>query len=123
MRVVVVGAGVMGAWTALWLRRAGHSVALVDRFGPGNRVGSSGDESRITRSSHGPDRHYPLWQRRALGHWRDLERGAGQTLFTEAGVVWLANEAQTFEGDSLVSLSELGIPVERWSADRSEGHT
>ena len=44
MRIVVVGAGVMGAWTALWLRRGGHEVTLVDRYGPGNRVGSSGDE-------------------------------------------------------------------------------
>jgi glycine/D-amino acid oxidase-like deaminating enzyme len=117
MRTVVVGAGVMGAWTALWLRRAGHAVTLVDRFGPGNRVGSSGDESRITRSSHGSDRHYPAWQRRALGHWRDLERTSGQPLFVPAGVVWLASEAQSFEADSLVALTELGIPVERWSND------
>ncbi len=117
MRAVVVGAGVMGAWTALWLRRAGHEVTLVDRFGPGNRVGSSGDESRITRSSHGSDRHYPAWQRRALDHWRDLERTSGQPLFVPAGVVWLASEAQSFEADSLVALTELGIPVERWSND------
>lgn len=117
MRIVVVGAGVMGSWTALWLRRAGHAVTLVDRHGPGNRLGSSGDESRITRSSHGPDRHYPAWQRRALGLWRELERAAGAELFAPAGVVWLANEAQTFEGESFDSLSALGIPVERWSTD------
>src|SRR5687768_7961091 len=44
MRVTVVGAGVMGAWAALWLRRGGHDVTLVDRHGPGNHRGSSGDE-------------------------------------------------------------------------------
>jgi sarcosine oxidase len=117
MRVVVVGAGVMGAWTALWLRRAGHAVTLVDRHGAGNRVGSSGDESRITRSSHGPDRHYPAWQRRALAAWRDLQRAAGAPLFVESGVLWLASDAQTFEAESLDSLTALGIPVERWSHD------
>jgi glycine/D-amino acid oxidase-like deaminating enzyme len=117
MRIVVVGAGVMGTWTALWLRRAGHAVTLVDRHGPGNRLGSSGDESRITRSSHGPDRHYPVWQRRALEHWRALEREAGTKLFEQAGVLWLANEAQTFEGESEASLRALGIPVEHWSPD------
>lgn len=117
MRVIVVGAGVMGAWTALWLRRAGHAVTLVDRYGPGNRLGSSGDVSRITRSSHGTDRHYPAWQRRALRHWRDLERSAGETVFVESGVVWLASDAQDFEGESLLALGELGIPVERWSND------
>lgn len=117
MRVVVVGAGVMGAWTARWLRRRGHAVTLVDRHGPGNRVGSSGDESRITRSSHGPDRHYPAWQRRALTQWLELERAAGVPLFVPAGVVWLASEGQSFEEDSLVSLGALGIPAERWSHD------
>lgn len=117
MKVVVVGAGVMGAWTALWLRRCGHDVTLVDRHGPGNRLGSSGDESRITRSSHAADRHYPVWQRRALEHWRALERQADAQLFVQAGVVWLANDAQTFEGESLTSLTALGIPVERWSPD------
>ena len=117
MRIVVVGAGVMGSWTALWLRRAGHAVTLVDRHGPGNRLGSSGDESRITRSSHGPDRHYPAWQRRALDQWCELERAAGVELFARTGVVWLANDAQTFEGDSFDSLSALGIPIERWSTE------
>jgi sarcosine oxidase len=117
MRVIVVGAGVMGAWTALWLRRRGHDVTLVDRHGPGNRLGSSGDVSRITRSSHGSDRHYPVWQRRALGQWRELERHAGERLFVQAGVVWLASDAQTFEGESLEVLTDIGIPVERWSND------
>jgi sarcosine oxidase len=117
MRVIVIGAGVMGAWTARWLRRAGHEVTLVDRHGPGNQLGSSGDVSRVTRSGHGPDRHYPIWQRKALAQWRELEREADQQFFVEAGVVWIANDAQTFETESLASLQALGIPVERWSQD------
>lgn len=107
----------MGAWTALWLRRGGHEVTLLDRHGPGNRLGSSGDESRITRSSHGSDRYYPGWQRRALGHWRALERQAGAPLFVETGVVWLSDEAQTFEAESLETLRALDIPVEQWTPD------
>ena len=107
----------MGAWTALWLRRRGHEVTLVDRFGPGNRLGSSGDESRISRSSHGADAHYPRWQRRSLDQWRDLERAAGMQLFEQSGVVWLASEGETFEAESLRVLGDLGIPVERWSHD------
>src|SRR5512147_2458000 len=120
MRVVVIGAGVMGAWTARWLRRGGHEVTLVDRHEPGNAVGSSGDVSRVTRSSHGPDRHYPVWQRRALEQWRELERASGRRLFVQSGVVWLANELQSFEGDSLASLVALGIPAERWSHEDFE---
>jgi glycine/D-amino acid oxidase-like deaminating enzyme len=92
-------------------------VTLIDRHGPANTLGSSGDESRITRSAHGTDRHYPRWQRAALQQWRDLERETGERLFVPSGVVWLANERQAFEGDSAISLDALGIPFERWSRD------
>lgn len=33
--IVVIGAGINGLSAAIWLRRAGHSVTLVDREGPG----------------------------------------------------------------------------------------
>ncbi|MEP3918068.1 FAD-dependent oxidoreductase [Ascidiaceihabitans sp.] len=35
MDVIVAGAGIVGVSTAIWLQRAGHSVTLVDREGPG----------------------------------------------------------------------------------------
>ncbi len=35
MRVIVVGAGIVGVSTALWLQRDGHAVTLIDRLGPG----------------------------------------------------------------------------------------
>ena len=111
MRVVVVGAGVFGAWTALWLRRRGASVTLVDQYGPGNSLASSGDESRVTRSAHGPDDHYPRWQRQALDQWRALD----PTLFVRTGVAWFAHRPDGFEADSLATLDRLGIPAERWS--------
>jgi glycine/D-amino acid oxidase-like deaminating enzyme len=66
MHVVVIGAGAFGAWTALWLRRRGASVTLVEQYAPGNALSSSGDESRVTRSAHGADEFYPRWQRRAF---------------------------------------------------------
>jgi glycine/D-amino acid oxidase-like deaminating enzyme len=72
MHVVVIGAGAFGTWTALWLLRRGASVTLVEQYGPGNSLSSSGDESRVTRSAHGPDDLYPLWQRRSLRQWLEL---------------------------------------------------
>ncbi len=113
MQVVVIGAGVFGSWTALWLRRRGASVTLVDQYGPGNSLASSGDESRVTRSAHGPDLHYPVWQRRALQHWTDL----APELVVRCGVLWFAHRDDGFEGDSLTSLHELAIPVERLDSD------
>jgi len=115
MRVLVVGAGVFGVWTALWLRRRGASVTLVEQYSPGNSLSSSGDESRVTRSAHGPDELYPRWQRHALEEWRALEERCGQRLFVETGVLWLAHRDDGFEADSLLALERLGIPAERWS--------
>ena len=109
MRVVVVGAGVFGSWTALWLRRRGASVTLVDQYGPGNPLSSSGDESRVTRSAHGPDGHYPRWQRRALHQWRELDA----SLVVLAGVTWFVGADDAFEAQSLEVLGRLGIPAER----------
>ncbi|MGD0131647.1 MAG: FAD-dependent oxidoreductase, partial [Bryobacteraceae bacterium] len=64
--IVVVGAGVFGAWTALHLRRTGRRVLLLDQYGPGNNRSSSGGESRIIRMNYGADEIYTRWSMRSL---------------------------------------------------------
>jgi len=113
VHVLVIGAGVFGTWTARWLRRRGASVTLVDQYGPGNSLASSGDESRVTRSAHGPDEHYPLWQRHSLRQWCELD----PTLFVPTGVLWFASREDGFEADSAVTLERMGIASERLDAD------
>jgi len=113
MQVVVIGAGVFGTWTALWLRRRGASVLLVDQYGPGNSLASSGDESRVTRSAHGPDAHYPRWQLHSLRQWVGLD----PTLFVPTGVLWFAGRDDGFEADSAATLDRMGVAAERLDAD------
>ena len=112
-RIAVVGAGVMGCWTALWLRRRGWEVTLVDQYGPGSSLATSGDETRVTRSAHGADDLYPRWQRRALDQWRLLEEEAHARLVLPTGVVWFAHRDDGIEGVSLATLARLDIPAER----------
>ncbi len=109
MHVTVIGAGVFGTWTARWLLRRGASVTLLDRYGPGNSLASSGGESRATRSAHGPDRFYPIWQRRSLDEWLELD----PSLFVPTGVLWLARRQDGFEAASAKALAALDIPAER----------
>ncbi len=109
MQVVVIGAGVFGSWTARWLQRRGASVTLVEQYGPGNSLSSSGDESRVTRSAHGADDHYPLWQRRALEQWLELD----PDLFIRTGVLWLARRDDGFESRSADALARIGIACDR----------
>jgi sarcosine oxidase len=114
----VVGAGVIGAATALALARDGWRVTLLERATPGHAGASSGGESRLLRSSHGAERWYTELAWRGRDGWRDIGHQAGVEVLAETGLVWFAREAQGWEADSERVLTELGIPVERLAADR-----
>jgi monomeric sarcosine oxidase len=114
--VVVIGAGVMGAWTALQAQRQGWRTTLLDAFGAGHSRATSGDESRIIRSSHGSDTMYSRWAREAREAWIALGEASGERLFVEAGALWFAHGSGGFEADSEATLRGLGIPVERLTA-------
>jgi monomeric sarcosine oxidase len=89
--VVVIGAGVFGAWCAHHLAAVGHEVTIVDAYGPGNSRSSSGDESRIVRCGYGRDDIYTRFAMRALELWRLLSADADGPLFHPCGVLWLAS--------------------------------
>ena len=111
--VVVVGAGVMGAWAALRSRRAGWSTTLIDAFGAGHPRATSGDETRILRSSHGADPFYARWAREARTAWIGFGDEIGQRLFHEVGMLWFARREDGFVAHSIATLTSLGIPVRR----------
>ena len=115
--VAVVGAGVMGAWTAWRCRRAGWGTTLFDAFGAGHPRATSGDETRILRSSHGTDAFYARWAREARVAWRQFGDEIGQPLFHEIGMLWFARREGSFETASLATLRGLGIPVSRMTPD------
>jgi sarcosine oxidase len=110
--LVVVGAGVMGSWTALRAVERGLSTLLIDAFGPGDPRATSGDETRIIRSSHGNDAFYAIWARSARDAWIELGERSGSPIFEPAGVAWFAHREDGFEADSESTLRALGIPVE-----------
>src|SRR5271154_785383 len=90
--VAVVGAGVFGSWTALWLRRAGKSVLLLDAWSPGNARSSSGGETRIFRRGYGPDRLYTDMAARSLPQWQEVFGKTEPPLFHKTGVLWIARK-------------------------------
>jgi sarcosine oxidase len=113
--LVVVGAGVMGAWVALQARREGWTTTLFDAFGAGHARATSGDETRIIRSAHGSDPFYGRWSRASLPAWIELGELVGERLFEPAGMLWFAHDADGFEAASHATLQADGIPVERLS--------
>ena len=113
MNVVVVGAGAFGGWTALECARRGAQVTLVDAWEPGHSRASSGGDTRVIRHGYGPQGLYVDLVRRALERWRRAPEELGESLFDQAGVLWLVQEDEEFELLSLADMQRAGVPVER----------
>jgi sarcosine oxidase len=87
LRVVVVGAGAMGAAAAWCLARRGCTVTLLDRFGIGNDLASSSaSETRIFRLSH-VERADVRLAVQSLELWREVERQSGEQLLYASGLL------------------------------------
>ena len=110
--VVVVGAGVFGAWTAWELRRRGQRVLLVDAFGPANARASSGGESRMTRSIYGSDLIYTRMAAESLEDWRWLSGRTGLPILHPTGVLMFFPGQEAFAAQSLEVHRRLGLPLE-----------
>src|SRR5256885_1271796 len=111
--VVVVGAGVFGAWTAWHLARRGQRVLLVDAYGPGNARASSAGESRIIRMGYGADELYTRWSQKSLAQWKEFFAATGQNLFHETGVLWLAGREDLRVRQTAETLAQCGVVFEQ----------
>src|SRR5258708_6415364 len=94
-KIAVVGAGAFGGWSALYLQRAGFQVTLIDTWGPGNSLSSSGDETRVIRSTYGANEFYFDLNVRALELWKENQLRFGHQLFLNSGVLWFCYEERT----------------------------
>jgi glycine/D-amino acid oxidase-like deaminating enzyme len=115
VNLVVVGGGVMGAWTAFLANRAGYATTLLEAYGIGHPRATSGDETRTIRSAHGPDAFYARWARAAREDWQRFGEEWGEPLFLQSGALWFALRDDGFEASSEPVLRSLGIPFEHLS--------
>ena len=127
-RVVVVGAGAFGGWTALWLVRRGARVTLVDARGPGNIQASSGGETRVTRAVYGTNAPAMRLAIRSMDLWIEEQARLGVELYRERGVLWMTTtDDDSYLAAALPLLRDAGRPFEemtpaeaamRWPAMR-----
>jgi glycine/D-amino acid oxidase-like deaminating enzyme len=88
----VIGAGSFGGWSALHLLRKGFRVTLLDAWGAGNSRSSSGDETRVIRSTYGANEQYFNLNVRALQLWKENQERWNKKLFYNVGVLWMCYE-------------------------------
>ncbi len=115
-RVVVVGAGAFGGWSALFLLRGGARVTLVDAWGPGNSRASSGGETRVIRGVYGPERIYTRMAARAFTLWREAEARWKKKLYRRTGALWMVADEGDFVRASLPILRENGFAYDELTA-------
>lgn len=87
LKCVVIGAGAWGLPTAAELARRGHSVTLVDRYGPANRLSSSHGPTRLWRLAD-PDPARARLAVRGVAAMRGLADRAGFPVFQTNGLLW-----------------------------------
>ncbi|MVM31412.1 FAD-dependent oxidoreductase [Spirosoma sp. HMF4905] len=116
-KIVVVGAGAFGGWTALHLLRRGYKVTLVDQFGAGNNQSSSGGETRLIRAYYA-DPLYADMAMRALALWKENEPKMGQKILNQNGLLLFNYPSSKNEAEAAVSIyKRLGLPLEKVSLD------
>ena len=110
--VIVVGAGVFGAWTAWHLLKLGRKVLLLDAWGPAHARASSGGESRMARTVYGRDEIYTRFAWESLDEWRWLSGRSGLPIFHPTGVVFFFGRREPYVTQSIEVHQRVGIPLE-----------
>lgn len=116
MKVVVVGAGAFGGWSALRLREKGVNVTLIDAWPPGHARGSSGGETRIIRMAYGDKPLYSEWAWQALQQWMQRQTKWDIRLFYSRPILWIGAPDEKHLILSQRRLEQLDLPWRLLSA-------
>ncbi len=68
---------------------------MIDAWGPAHARSSSGDETRVIRSTYGANELYFDLNVRALTLWKENQQAFGAQLFHNTGVLWFCYEEKT----------------------------
>ncbi len=116
MRAAVVGAGIMGASTALALSDRGHQVDLYEQFEPGHDHGSSHGRSRIVRRAY-PDAFYTAIMQDGYPMWAALAHRLGEPILHECGLLYFGSADSNNVRDVIAALTQHDVPHRVLSAD------
>ncbi len=108
MKVAVVGAGIMGASTALALTDRGHEVTIFEQFPLPHALGSSHGASRIVRRAY-PDAFYTEIMLDAYPRWEVLDERLGGQVLYETGLLYVGADSSLDVISMQEGLEALGV--------------
>lgn len=112
MKISVIGAGVMGTWSAYKLLQKGHQVTLYEAYYPGHTRSSSGGESRLIRGIYGKDDIYMDWVKYSLEQWIKIESKVSNQLFYPVGCLWMFGSDTEYGDYAFEYLKKIDWPIE-----------
>lgn len=116
LRVVVAGAGIVGASIAYHLARAGASVTVIDRQGPATHA-SRGTFAWINATWAKQPRHYHALSQDSVTYWRELHQLLNLPVRWGGSLEWFDNdERQVLLAAQIAEQVEWGEPARMASA-------
>lgn len=116
--VVVVGAGVFGAWTAYHLQKQGIAVTLVDSQDPGSENAASGGLTRMMQALYGSRPEYIRMTIESAKRWTQHEQEWGEKVVipTDRVKIWPTAQMERAQRDQ-ATLKSFGVGTEILNAD------
>lgn len=93
LRVVVAGAGIVGASIAYHLAKAGTAVTVIDRQGPATHA-SRGTFAWINATWAKQPRHYHSLSQDGLANWKSLQQSLGLPVRWGGSLEWFDSDAR-----------------------------
>ncbi len=117
MRVIVVGAGVVGLSAAWALSRAGHEPVVLDQGEIPNPLSASHDRHRLIRLAHSDGDGRGLIIHEAFAAWDRLWADLGRSHYAETGIAMTARGPFDWAVSCRAAFDRNGTPYEVWDRD------
>jgi glycine/D-amino acid oxidase-like deaminating enzyme len=117
MKVIIVGAGVMGLSTAWGLARQDHHVEVFEQATLPNPLASSMDEHRLIRHPYGDHGGYARMIDPAFAAWDLLWSDLGCKLYAATGTLALTGNGADWAERSARTLAAIGRPMTELTID------
>lgn len=114
--ILVIGAGIFGATTAVELRSRGHRVTLIDEGAQPHPLAATTDISKVVRMEYGTDEQYMEMVEDSITGFHEWNERFDDVLYHETGVTMFTRLAMTpggFEYESYQTLLRRGHSPER----------
>jgi sarcosine oxidase len=118
MKVIVVGAGIVGLCAAWWLKRNGHTPVVLEQGPLPNPAAASHDHHRLIRLAHGAGDGRGRMIRQAYAAWDMLWSDLGRSHYVENGMLVVIHDECDWGHSCRRGLDEAGHAYEVWDRAR-----